>query len=52
MADIIRIETRRDLVSSRGAMDRLFDKALGGPLGSYGPVGTPAPLSCTRRMSS
>jgi HSP20 family molecular chaperone IbpA len=42
MADIMRVETLRDLVSFRGAMDLLFDETLGGSLGSYGPVGTPA----------
>ena len=42
MADIIRFEPLRDLISFRGAMDRLFDEALGGSLGSYGPMGSPA----------
>lgn len=42
MADIIRFEPLRDLISFRGAMDRLFDEALGGSLGSYGAMGSPA----------
>lgn len=42
MADIIRFKPLRDLISFRGAIDRLFDEALGGSLGSYGPMACPA----------
>lgn len=42
MADILRFEPLRDMVTFRTAMDRLFDEAMGGSIGPHFSMASPA----------